>query len=235
MPGSGWKRLMPNSTYLRGEGAYPIEAYSEFVPPRALVGNPYGDGGFDPAVFDPLDPFGWRISEYEEAREIRPGLPLIAQQVVGEIGRLLDGDPDTDIRELDLTDNPYWPPELGRSRPAARALRRLAAAGPVAHAGRQGPRALDALRRQRAGPGQAVLAELLHSHRASKLPRERAEFLFSISARCVRGICGDVDEMLAAGFRILPVSEPLVDYWDEGPLPSWTEPFVLGDRNRSPA
>src|SRR5947209_8357479 len=54
-----------------------------------------------------------------------------------------------------------WFGGAGR-RAAARALREPVAAGPVADAGRQGPGALDALRRQRAGAGAAVLEELFH-------------------------------------------------------------------------
>src|SRR5687767_6771401 len=112
MAPSGWKALIPAPGYLRGEGAYPIEAGSEFMPPPRLGWKPYGGGAADPEVFDPGDPWGWRVSEYEEAREIRPGLPQLARQLVREVARLLDGDPGTDIRELDLAGNPYWPPDL---------------------------------------------------------------------------------------------------------------------------
>src|SRR5438270_20488 len=57
---------------------------------------------------------------------------------------------------------------------AARAVREPAAAGPVAYAGRQGPGALDALRRQRTGAGPRVLEELLHVVPPGSSRRSRA-------------------------------------------------------------
>lgn len=230
MPNNGWERLIPNSTYLRGEGAYPIEAYSEFVPAPRIGWKPYGDGEFDPVVFDPLDPYGWRVSEYEEAREIQPGLPLVAHQVIAELGRLLDGDPKTDIRELDLTGNPYWPPQLAEANlPHERCVVLL----PLA------------LSRTQDDKGRLRWTLFGGSEQGPAKPFWRSFFLapgieapatvgLSFLHRLLHDIYGESaatsDEMLAAGLRILPVHEPLVDYWDEGPLPSWTEPFVLGDR-----
>src|SRR5687767_11107561 len=90
---SGWQQLIPPPPFLRGEGACPIEAVSEFVPPPRVGWKPYGDGSPDPALLAPDDPWGWRVTEYEEAREIQPGLPQIAGQVVREVARLLDGNP----------------------------------------------------------------------------------------------------------------------------------------------
>jgi hypothetical protein len=63
-------------------------------------------------LFDAGDPFGWQISEFEENREILPGLLQVAQQVLAKLARLLDHDPQTSIPRLDLAGNPYWPPEL---------------------------------------------------------------------------------------------------------------------------
>src|SRR5262249_58536274 len=33
-------------------------------------------------------------------------------------------------------------------------------------------------------------------------------------------------DLRAAGFRILPEDEPLLDWWQEDSLPSWTKPYV---------
>jgi hypothetical protein len=112
MPAAGWKQLIPSASLFRGEGRYPIAAYSEFMPPPRVGWKPYGGGGANPLRLAADDPFGWHVSEYEEGREIQPGLLQIASQVLGKLKRLLDNDPETGIPKLDLTDNPYWPPEL---------------------------------------------------------------------------------------------------------------------------
>ena len=57
-------------------GAFPIEAYSEFVPPPHLGPKPYGTTGINPMPDG--DPFGWDVTEYEEAFELRPGLEMLA-------------------------------------------------------------------------------------------------------------------------------------------------------------
>ena len=104
--------MIPPESYCRGPGAYPIDAYSEFLPPPRLGWKPYGLGNPDPDLFSEGDPTGWRVSEYEEARELQPGLEQVARQVLKHVGHLLDGDPRTEIPKLDLRDNPYWPRQL---------------------------------------------------------------------------------------------------------------------------
>ena len=70
---TGWHRLILCLDVFRGEGKYPIAAYSEFMPPPGLGRKPYGDGTPDPFLFDPADPFGWQVTEFEEELEMRPG------------------------------------------------------------------------------------------------------------------------------------------------------------------
>ncbi len=113
MPGKGWKRLLAGATAFRGEGAYPIEAYSEFIPPPRLGPKPYGTSGVNPFPDD--DPFGWNVTEYEEAFELQPGLQLIAHRVIGALARLGGGDKKHGIARALLEDNPYWPPELAEA------------------------------------------------------------------------------------------------------------------------
>ena len=68
---SGWQQLIPPSDFFRGEGRYPIEAYSEFMPPPRLGWKPYAAEPSFPQLFDADDPLGWRVSEYEEDRELQ--------------------------------------------------------------------------------------------------------------------------------------------------------------------
>src|SRR5258708_39240641 len=108
----GWRRLIPEDSQFRGEGKYPIDAYSEFMPPPRVGWKPYGESSPDPELFSDDDPFGWHVSEFQEAIELQPGLLQVAKQVIAKLARLLDGDPDTGIPRLDLADNPFWPAEL---------------------------------------------------------------------------------------------------------------------------
>ena len=165
----------PGHPWSAEEGHFPISAYSEFMPPPCLGPKPYGTRHRPDAVDG--DPFGWAVTEYEEAFELRPGLddagPVAPSGALAHLG---DGDPVTPIGQAASSlDNPYWPEELaeGGRQAAARALRRPDAAGPVAHPGRQGPRPLDAVRRQRARARPRVLEELLHTPNAAGPTRRK--------------------------------------------------------------
>ena len=74
MPMPGWKQLLAGWPWFQGEGSYPIAAYSEFMPPPRLGWKPYGNEPPDPQLFIDEDPWGWYVTEYEEANELQPGL-----------------------------------------------------------------------------------------------------------------------------------------------------------------
>src|SRR5689334_4078906 len=112
MPAAGWKQLIPPDSALRGPDRFPIDAYSEFMPPPRLGWKPYGGTACDTQLFHPDDPFGWCVHEFEEARELRPGMAQVARQVVGRVGHLLRGEHAHCLAARDLDGNPYWPPEL---------------------------------------------------------------------------------------------------------------------------
>jgi hypothetical protein len=134
----GWQQLLPDASLYHGAGRYPIDAYSEFMPPPRLGWKPYANEPPDPQVFDPIDPWGWYVSEYEEANEIQPGLEQIARQLAGKVRHTLRGNAAHGLAEGT---------RRSRRQTHARTLRRSPAAGPVAHPGRQRPCALDAFRR----------------------------------------------------------------------------------------
>ncbi|HEX5270215.1 MAG TPA: hypothetical protein VFW33_07010, partial [Gemmataceae bacterium] len=113
MPARGWKRLLAGAPWFRKAGAFPIEAYSEFVPPPRLGPRPYGTIGINPMPDD--DPFGWAVNEYEEAFELRPGLEKFAGRVVKALAHLGNGDATHPIARGKLIDNPYWPDELAKA------------------------------------------------------------------------------------------------------------------------
>ncbi|MCI0463121.1 MAG: hypothetical protein L0Z62_39750 [Gemmataceae bacterium] len=107
---SGWKRLLTDSDWCRRPGQFPLPAYSEFLPPPWVGPKPYGT--LDVFVRDEGDPFGWNVSEYEQAHELPPGLEVVAREVLEEVQKLAQGRPAPQIGRRKLTDNPYWPPEL---------------------------------------------------------------------------------------------------------------------------
>ncbi len=114
MPEQGWKRLTVGGPWFRGPGKYPIVAYSEFMPPPRLGRKPYDrdEEEIDAHVFDPADPWGWRISEYEEALELQPGLLHVAELLLGVLRHLGHGEPAHGIARNKLRENPYWPESL---------------------------------------------------------------------------------------------------------------------------
>src|SRR5271167_2023609 len=91
MPPPGWKQLIPSQGLFRGPGLFPIDAYSEFMPPPRLGWKPYATEPPDPQLFSADDPWGWHVTEYEEQNELQAGLTQVARQVVGRLQHLLCG------------------------------------------------------------------------------------------------------------------------------------------------
>ena len=109
---TGWHRLIPPEDCFRGAGSYPLDAYSEFLPPPRVGWKPYGGRGSDPELFAADDPFGWHVGEFEEHLQLSAGFVQVGKQVLGKLARLVDGNPDTGIHALDLVENSFWPAEL---------------------------------------------------------------------------------------------------------------------------
>ena len=117
MPERGWKQLLAGGSWFEGEGNYPIPAYSEYMPPPMLGRKAYqasvearargssAEIGFDPFLFDSGDAWGWRVSEHEDARELRPGLEQLAGHLLKSMRRLGRGDSAHGIADNKLTGN----------------------------------------------------------------------------------------------------------------------------------
>src|SRR5262245_20022638 len=69
MPKHGWQQLLEGAPWFEREGAYPVAAYSEFMPAPRLGRKPYRHAGREPLPFTDGDPRGWYVAEYEEALE----------------------------------------------------------------------------------------------------------------------------------------------------------------------
>ena len=110
MTSQGWVRLMADAQSFGHEKRHSIPAYSEFMPAPPVLYRPYGD--FVENLFSAEDPWGWPVSEYEEAFELRPGLEHVAREIVDSLLKLGRGQSAHGISRKKLENNPYWPVEL---------------------------------------------------------------------------------------------------------------------------
>jgi hypothetical protein len=108
---AGWKVLLPAGSWDRRPGAHPIPAYSEFMPPPPVGRRAYG-GSADPVLFQAEDPFGWHVTEYEQAFELAPGLAHLATEILRALQRLGRRRGGHGIGRAKLYGNPFWPEPL---------------------------------------------------------------------------------------------------------------------------
>src|SRR5207302_8312450 len=111
MQRAGWRRLVGSPTAFRGEGRFPIAAYSEFMPPPRLAVKPSGAFEYD-SPFSADDAYGWRITAREQEKQITPGIAIIARQLIESMVALSTGEGPHRIGHHHLKDNPYWPAAL---------------------------------------------------------------------------------------------------------------------------
>jgi hypothetical protein len=231
----GWKRLIEGYPWFAGDGAYPISAYSEFMPPPRLACPPYGE--MDSTLFREDDPYGWRVSEIEEEYELRPGLETIAKQILEQLLALGRGMPAPHIaghRGRNLENNPYWSPELA-ARAEDRRHERYVTLLPLALS-----RTQDDMGRVRwtlfggseQGPERAFWQSFYSAPGLELLERESLAFI----SRLLRGAYGEkidgAPQLAQSGFRILPSEQNArFPYWKVESLPVWTRPFLIGDQS----
>jgi hypothetical protein len=214
-----WDRLLGGYPWHRGAGAYPLAAYSEFLPPPWLVRLPYGTmrTGVEPL----RDPACWTITEHEELHELRPGLEQVATQVVRAIAGLGHGEAVHRVARSMLADNPYWPARLARE--AGRLFHeRYVTLIPLALS-----RTQDALGRIRWTLfGASELGPARTFWQGATLDMLRGLLIRAF------GIAPDVAaDPVQAGFRIFPQGRlaPPLDTYNEGRLPAWTKPLLLSE------
>jgi hypothetical protein len=222
---AGWKRLVDGVPWFRTEGSYPIAAYSEFMPPPREVRKPYQ--GYEVNEVDENDPWGWPISEWDEARQLRPGLEHIAEVIVHGLVQLAQGRPAHGFSRTKLAGNPAWPLSLAHKGPLAH--ERYVTLLPLALS-----KTLDDKGRVRwtvfgsseQGPARAFWRSFFLTPR-----RQAAYELAEIFMRRLLHTVYDIPleeliDLRKAGFRILPMEKHLAwPHWREEPLPDWTRPY----------
>ncbi len=224
MPKSGWKQLVAGDSWFRGEGRYPIAAYSEFLPAPLLGQKPYGC--HDPVQFADDDSWGWHVTEYEEAWELRPGLEALAQQLVGALVRLGRDKPAHGIARNKLAENPYWPAALAEQA-GALAHERFVMLLPLALSRTQddkGRLRWTLFGGSEQGPARAFWKSFFTAP-DKEVPAEQAlGFFRNLLVEVYDEAPEKLGDLRRAGFRILPQDgEALFPYWADMKLPIWTD------------
>jgi hypothetical protein len=218
----GWRKLLENYPAYKGEGSYPIAAYSEFMPPAHLGCKPYGTR--DPFLFSQDDPWGWHITEYEELQELVPGLQNIGQQIVHDLVLLGEGK-SHGIARNKLTNNPYWPDELANHAGKLHHERYLVLL-PLALSRTQddkGRLRWTLFGGSETGPSQAFWKSF-YTAPDQEMPAEQAlQFLRRLLSSLYRKSVPELSDLHRAGFRILPAKADV--------LPSWCKHYLWSKKD----
>ena len=219
----GWKKLLEGYPWFNREGAYPIPAYSEFMPSPLVGRKPLGQ--LDPRIFNHRDPYGWIISEIEEEYELKPGIPHLGQQIMNNIIKLGRGESANRIQGPDgqnLKNNPYWPEEL-------------AAKASHLHKERYVTLLPMMLSRTQDDKGRVIwtfFGNSIHEPEPTfwkgfytspqtEMPAQYfSKFFVGLLNQAYGKRVSSKRSLLEAGFRILPNNDPSA-------LPKWTRDFLL--------
>jgi hypothetical protein len=223
MPLQGWERLLSGHPWFRGEGAYPITAYSEFMPPPRLGQKPYGP--IDDVLYRQDDPFGWNVTEYEEALELQPGMELIAKELTHVAHQLGTCHAAHGVAHKKLCGNPFWPEDLQAS--GAPQQERYVLLLPLALSKTQDDKGRvrwTLFGSSEQGPAKAFWKSFYTAPRR-EVPREWSEgFIRRLLAAAYDEKPAALTDLRKAGFRVYANPESAVlPSWAEDVLPKWTD------------
>lgn len=228
----GWNRLLADSDWCRGEGKFPIRAYSEFMPPPWLGIKPYGDTA--PAVRDPDDNYGWHISEQEQAHELEPGLAVIAREILEDVVDLGKGRPTPQIGKANLKDNPYWP-QLLADHVGKLKHEKYVILSSVALSKTQDDKGRvrwTLFGASEQGPAKAFWKGFW-TEPGKEVDAEQGLAFFRNLLAEVYGVIPKGGDLVRAGLRILPIDkDERFPWWAEEPIPSWCAPLIWNERGR---
>ena len=230
----GWQKLLEGYPWFEEEGHYPIPAYSEFMPAPRVGCNLSGE--VDDLTFSADDPYGWLISEMEEEYELKPGLAHIGNQVMEKLVKLGQGLPEHHIpghKDLNLLNNPFWPPELA-ARAGSLIHERYVAFLPLALSKTQDDKGhvlWTLFGSSEQGP-ERVFWKGFYRAPDQELPEGEALAFFT---GILSGVYGETidhpDRLLSTGFRILPTQAGTgLPYQSVDSLPSWTKTYIIGEQ-----
>jgi hypothetical protein len=221
----GWRQLYEDWSWMRGEGRFPIAAYSEYMPPPRIGRKPYGAWERE-APFSADDPWGWTVGAAEREKELTPGLAHIAHQLLESVVALATGHGAHRIGHHHLAGNPYWPESLAHQ---ALAHERYVLLSPLALSKTQDDKGRvrwTLFGGSQEGPAKGFWKSFLTAPGVERAEAQAHEAI----AQLLRAVYDERADLGAAGFRILPTGA-LADFPDleDGPLPRWTQRFLLAD------
>jgi hypothetical protein len=228
MAKQGWHQLLDGAPWYEKEGAYPIGAYSEFMPAPRLGLKAYRHAKRETLPFFDGDPRGWQVTEYEEALELRPGLDNLAGHVHQALVHLGNNGHAHALGRLKLIDNPYWPAELAEHAGKLEheryvLLLSLALARTQDDKGRV---RWTLFGNSEQGPAKPFWKSFYAEPDRETPPEQGEEFVRRLLHSAYSDEFADARDLRRAGFRILPQGDTLFPWWVEGKLPSWTKPYV---------
>jgi hypothetical protein len=235
MARDGWLKLIPREDKFHGPGAFRIEAYSEFMPPPRVGWKPYGPVPVSSYQFSADDPFGWKVHEFDEALELRPGLNQIAKQLMTRFKWLLDGNPDTGLPRHISRNNPFWPSELASAKLDNERCVLLLPLSLSRTQDDKGRVRWTLFGNSEQGPSKAFWKSFFTAPGVEAAPEVGVGFFCRLLNSVYGENVAEVDELRRAGFRILPEDQPDFPFWSEGDLPSWTKSLLFRDDESSEA
>jgi hypothetical protein len=225
----GWKALLAGFGE-PGPAPFPLPAYSEFMPAPRLGRKPYGEPDLD--LFAQDDPWGWRVSEAEQAWELEPGIENLAREVYASLLALGRGREEHLLRGhrgRNLDGNPYWPPEIA-ARAASLAEERFVSLLSLALSRTQDDK--GRVRWTLFGSSELGPERAFWRGFNSEPGRENGAAATAFLCRLLRQAYGeevsDAEDLRARGLRVLASGghHPRAG-WSVAPLPTWAAPLLL--------
>jgi hypothetical protein len=200
------------------------------MPPPRVGRKPYGKD--DHQLFQPGDPLGWHVTEYEEVMELRPGMQRLAGQLISAMQHLAAGRPAHGIARAKLAGNPYWPPELVQA--AGRLTHeRYVILAPLALSRTQDDKGRvrwTLFGGSEQGPARGFWKGFFTAPGGPVAADVGLGFFRRLLAAAHGQSPEELHDLKRAGLRILPgLGDPGLPYPQDEELPSWTEPFLLKD------
>ena len=223
-----WRDLLAKDFPPRGQGKFPITAYSEFMPAPRIGMKPYGTWTL-PHLSESA-PGRWLVTAREEAHFLRPGLANIGTQLINDLVAVAAGKTANHIGSIHLADNRYWPKALAGAA-ATLTHERFLILSPLALS-----RTQDDKGRVRwtlfggsdEGPSRGFW-QSFYAAPGVELPEDLGRtMLFDLLAQ----VYGEKNtDLKAAGLRVLPEdADPQFRSWTGTPPPSWMVDLMFSER-----
>ena len=232
----GWGRFRKGFPWYKEEKKYPLQAYSEFMPPLRTGISPY-DGSIYPWVFRDDDMFGWQVPEIEEEYQLRPGLENIGRQVMQHILQLGTGTLPVHLaghQQRNLANNLFWPARLASNQGQLKHERYVIIQ----------PYSLSKTKDDKGrvcwtffgaseqGPEKAFWKSFYESPEKELPESVFLSFMQWIFKHAYGIHLKSSEHLRSLGFRILPAGDVYpFSYWKMETLPSWTKGYLISDRD----